>query len=223
MPDDAGPRGRSRAEPPPSAPTIRVASPDEHARARAAYEAWGYDGGVQPADTVFLAEEGERGELVGVVRLTLEEGVRMLRGMQVAPEARRRGVGTRLLEALVARLGDADPCWCVPYDHLLAFYGQGGFVEHALEGAPPFLVERIGRYRREGLAVTLMRRPPGGAGPTPRAVGVGIGRSGARPRGDGGLRPAAAAEILTPHAHVVARRTHRSRGACLRRRCLCTS
>ena len=58
---------------------IRVAHPEEHARARAAYEAWGYDGGVHPADTVLLAEEGAAGELVGVVRLTLEEGTRIRR------------------------------------------------------------------------------------------------------------------------------------------------
>lgn len=146
-----------------SAPVqIRVARASEHGRARAAYETWGYDGGVHPADVVLVAEEGaEGGELVGVVRLTLEEGTRMLRGMQVAPRAQRRGIGTALLHALVARLGD-EPCYCVPYGHLLAFYGQAGFVEQPLERAPGFLVERIARYRGDGLAVTLMRRPGAG-------------------------------------------------------------
>jgi GNAT superfamily N-acetyltransferase len=142
---------------------IRVAAPGEHARARAAYEAWGYDGGVRPADTVFLAESSDGGELLGVVRLTLEEGTRMLRGMQVAPAAQRRGIGTRLLHALVERLGD-EPCYCVPYAHLVAFYGQAGFAEYPLGRAPAFLVERIGTYRCEGLAVTLMRWPGAGAG-----------------------------------------------------------
>jgi GNAT superfamily N-acetyltransferase len=142
----------------PAAVRVRVAHPREHARARAAYDAWGYDGGVHPADTVLVAEEEPGGELVGVVRLTLEEGTRMLRGMQVAPRAQRRGVGTQLLRALVARLG-RESCYCVPYAHLVDFYGRAGFAEQPLAGAPAFLVERLARYRGEGLAVTLMRRP----------------------------------------------------------------
>ena len=153
------PSGREHAGP----VRIRVADPGEHARARAAYEAWGYEGGVQPADTVLLAEAADGGELLGLVRLTLEEGTRMLRGMQVAPTAQRRGIGTRLLHALVEGLGDG-PCYCVPYVHLVDFYGQAGFVECPLTRAPAFLVQRIGAYRREGLAVTLMRRPGAGAG-----------------------------------------------------------
>ena len=135
---------------------IRIGSTDDQARARAAYESWGYRGGVQAADTLFLAEQG--GALVGVVRLTLEEGTRMLRGMQVAPHAQRGGVGSRLLHALVSCLG-GEECYCVPYAHLVGFYEQEGFAVLPLEEAPAFLVRRVADYRREGLDVTVMRRP----------------------------------------------------------------
>jgi GNAT superfamily N-acetyltransferase len=152
---------------------VRIGSADDQARARAAYESWGYRGGVQAGDTLFLAEQG--GELVGVVRLTLEEGTRMLRGMQVAPHARRRGVGSRLLHALVSCLG-GEECYCVPYAHLVGFYGQEGFAVRPLEEAPAFLVRRVADYRRDGLDVTVMRRPGtpvagdehGGTAPAPR-------------------------------------------------------
>ena len=135
---------------------IRIGEQGDLPRARDAYELWGYDGGVQPSDCVFLAERGA--DLVGVVRLTEEEGVKMLRGMQIAPQERRRGTGTRLLHALVSRLGDSM-CYCVPFAHLVGFYGQVGFEEIRLNDAPAFLVERIARYRGEGHVVTLMRRP----------------------------------------------------------------
>ena len=150
--------------------TIRVAAAAEHARARAAYEAWGYFGGVRPEDTVFLAERG--GELVGVVRLTLEEGTRMLRGMQVAPAVQRQRIGSRLLAALVSQLA-GEACFCVPYAHLVGFYGQGGFAEWPLDEAPVFLARRIAGYRSEGLAVTLVRRPSAAEGgpPGPGAAG----------------------------------------------------
>lgn len=137
--------------------TIRIGGAEDHPRARAAYEAWDYHGGILPEDTVFLAERG--GELVGIVRLTVEHGERMLRGMWIKPDERRTGVGSQLLRALVAELR-GEECACVPFSHLVGFYGQGGFVEQAEETAPAFLRERIAGYRSEGRSVTFMRRPP---------------------------------------------------------------
>ena len=139
--------------------TIRIARPEEHAGALAAYEAWGYDGGLLPEDVVYLAQAD--GELVGVVRRTHEHGVTMLRGMQVAPEWRGRGVGQRLLDALVADLG-LEPCYCIPWSHLTGFYAAAGFREIPEEAAPPFLRYRLAGYRTRGLDVLVMGRLPAG-------------------------------------------------------------
>lgn len=136
--------------------TIRIARAEEHARVLQTYEAWGYGGGVQPEDRVYLAEAG--GELVGIVRRTREHEVTMLRGMQVAPEWRGRGIGGRLLRALVAELG-TEECTCIPYAHLTGFYGAAGFAEIPEEAAPPFLRYRLAGYRTRGLSVLVMRRP----------------------------------------------------------------
>ena len=141
-------------------PTIRLARPDELDRVRQTYEAWGYGGGVQPEDVVYLAEA--EGELAGIVRRTREHEVTMLRGMQVAAAWRGRGVGRRLLRALVADLA-GEECFCVPYTHLTGFYGSEGFVEIGDEYAPPFLRPRIAGYRTRGLSVLVMRRPGGAA------------------------------------------------------------
>jgi GNAT superfamily N-acetyltransferase len=135
---------------------IRIARPEEYARVLQTYEAWGYGGGVQPDDRIYIAEVN--GELAGIVRRTREHGVTMLRGMQVAPERRGGGIGRRLLNALVAELG-GEACYCVPYTHLTAFYGSVGFVELPEENAPPFLRYRVAGYRTRGLDVLLMRRP----------------------------------------------------------------
>lgn len=135
---------------------IRIARPEEYARVLQTYEAWGYGGGVQLDDRVYIAEVG--GELAGIVRRTREHEVTMLRGMQVAPERRGRGIGWRLLQALVAELG-GEECFCVPYTHLTGFYGSVGFVEIAEENTPPFLRYRVAGYRTRGLSVLVMRRP----------------------------------------------------------------
>jgi GNAT superfamily N-acetyltransferase len=141
--------------------SVRIAAPDELERVRTTYAAWDYGGGADSADTIFVAEGA--GEFRGLVRLTCEHGTTMLRGMQVAPDARRQGVGTRLLETFVAQLG-GEECYCIPYSHLIAFYGSQGFEVQPRELAPGFLVERLAGYRARGLDVVLMRRPQSSGG-----------------------------------------------------------
>jgi GNAT superfamily N-acetyltransferase len=135
--------------------TIRIATLEEYDRARAAYTAWGYDGGISTADVVLVAER--EGEFVGIVRRTREHDVLMLRGMQIAPAWRRRRIGTRLLRAFIADL-PREECYCVPYTELITFYGAVGFGVTREEAAPLFLRERLAGYRGRGLDVVLMRR-----------------------------------------------------------------
>ena len=135
---------------------IREARGEELDYVRAAYRDWDYHGGVEPGDVVLIAESGAR--LLGLVRCTHECETVMLRGMQVAPDARGQGVGTQLLAAFVERLAGQE-CYCVPYTHLLAFYAKAGFKLQTPDDAPRFLSDRLTKYRAEGLDVILMRRP----------------------------------------------------------------
>jgi N-acetylglutamate synthase-like GNAT family acetyltransferase len=106
-----------------------------------------YGGGIRPEDAVLLAERD--GELVGIVRLAAEEGVIVLRGMQVHPRFQRQGIGRRLL-ATVAQELDGKNCFCIPYAHLVGFYRGIGF--HVIEAAkaPTFLRLRLERYQNRG-------------------------------------------------------------------------
>src|SRR5438093_11995006 len=116
-----------------------------------------YGGGIQPEDAVRLAERD--GELVGIARLAAEEGVVVLRGMQVHPRFQRQGIGKRLL-ATVAHELDGRGCFCIPYAHLVGFYGGIGF--HVMEPAkaPTFLRLRLEKYRDrgDGNGYLIMRR-----------------------------------------------------------------
>lgn len=117
----------------------------------------GYTSDVSLADHVFVATVG--GELAGVVRLSTEHGVLVLRGMRVRSDLQRKGIGSHLL----TRLKDAiagDLCYCIPFGWLLSFYGSIGFEEVAESSAPAFLAERLQRYRQKGLDVVIMRRLP---------------------------------------------------------------
>ena len=116
-----------------------------------------YGGGIRPEDTVLLAEHD--GDLVGIVRLTAEEDVIVLRGMQVHPGFQRQGIGKKLL-ANVAHELDGRHCFCIPYAHLVCFYSGIGFYVIEPAKAPTFLRQRLQRYqdRSDGNEYLIMRR-----------------------------------------------------------------
>jgi GNAT superfamily N-acetyltransferase len=134
---------------------VRISPPNDFEQLDVLYRVWGYQGGIAAADIVYVAEEGKRP--IGLVRRTLEEGRVLLRGMRVDPAYQRQGVGSRLLDAFVADLSHAE-CYCIPYRHLTSFYQRGGFAVIDESEAPAFLVQRIQRYREQGLDVLIMRR-----------------------------------------------------------------
>ena len=92
---------------------------------------------------MFIAERA--GKLLALVRRTFEGNTLMLRGMQVAPEARRQGIGTKLLGAFVAELACRE-YYCIPYSHLVDFYGREEFEVESSEVSPAFVRERLERY-----------------------------------------------------------------------------
>ena len=140
---------------PASETQIRITRPDEHGRVLSVYAAAGYRRTIDRADTVWLAESTD--EVVGIVRVSAEQGTLVLRGMRIAEHARRQRLGTRMLEAIAEWLGDRE-CYCVPYPHLVEFYGQIGFAVVEPVDAPTFLAERVDEYRRSGQEAILMRR-----------------------------------------------------------------
>ena len=115
---------------------VRLGTSRDLPAAEAIYREWRYRGGIQPEDGLVVADDG---------------------GMRVQPDYQRGGIGTRMLRLFVQQLD--DDCFCVPYAHLLGFYGQAGFRELPRGDAPPFLAERARGYEAEGLEVAIMRRP----------------------------------------------------------------
>jgi len=122
---------------------------------RAFYTGCGYNLDVDPADFVAYCHDDDA--TVGVGRLAVENGVVVLRGMQVLEAFRGRGLGTRLLEMLGAELHGRES-YCLPYTNLLEFYGQAGFVACDISEAPAFLQERLLSYRARNLDVQLLFR-----------------------------------------------------------------
>lgn len=125
------------------------------------YVAHGASASARPEDLFFNAFDGD--ELIGSVRFCVEENTPMLRSMMIHESYRNRGVGRALLGAFGAYLDD-QACrltHCLPYGHLVAFYGEIGFEVIPEMQAPPFLIERLAGYRKKNPTTDYicMRRP----------------------------------------------------------------
>jgi GNAT superfamily N-acetyltransferase len=153
---------------------VRRAMAEDISRAVNFYAERRYSGGIRQEDAVLLAEHD--GELVGIVRLTAEEGVVVLRGMQVHPRFQGQGIGKRLLATIAHELGGRG-CFCIPYAHLVGFYGGIGFRVIELAKAPTFLRLRLERYqdRADGNEYVIMRRE--GVQETSRQIRVDTSRT----------------------------------------------
>lgn len=121
------------------------------------YKTVGYGGGMSEADVTLAATM--KGRLVGAVRMCTEDGVIVLRGMQVAPALQRMGIGHALLDHCVPYL-NKGAAYCVPYEHLVKFYGQVGFVETPPELLPAFLAQRLAGYVVSNRRTLAMKRVP---------------------------------------------------------------
>lgn len=96
------------------------------------------------------------GEVIAVAKLAREDGVVILRGVQVDERWRGRGIGRRLMEA-VGRRADGEPCFVIALRPLERFYAVAGFVR-ASDEIPNFIVERCAHYRSKGDDVFVARR-----------------------------------------------------------------
>ena len=151
-------RARMSAHRRPEEIVVRRADPMDRPRIEAFCHERGYRGFLSPEAAVVIAERGL--DVAGLGRVQPDNGVLVLRGMGVDSGFRRRGIGTRLLELLIAEIG-ARRCYCIPYAHLREFYGRAGFADLDLDSAPHFLRDRALEYRNAGNDVILMCRPAG--------------------------------------------------------------
>ncbi len=81
---------------------VHRATLEDLPRIRRFYERWQYRGEVRSDDIVLIAEQDSA--IIGVVRLAPEHGMIVLRGMRVEPGFQRKGIGTRLLQAVSTEL-----------------------------------------------------------------------------------------------------------------------
>ncbi|MFT6925202.1 MAG: GNAT superfamily N-acetyltransferase [Psychromonas sp.] len=121
------------------------------------YVKCGYGGTFDGSDDVFYAVEDNC--IFAVVRIALEYGVLVLRGMQVLPTLRGQKIGRKLLSYTSDHIAQIKaPCYCLAHHHLVRFYGDAGFIIAEPKDVPEFLIKRKLKYVQQGLNIDLMVR-----------------------------------------------------------------
>lgn len=96
-----------------------------------------------------------QGEIVAVLNLRPVLGGQWLTGLLVAPEQRGKGLATQLM---AHALHQADsPTWLFCHPELASLYQRSGFSE-TIE-LPASLEEKLLRYQRTKLLITMVRSP----------------------------------------------------------------
>ena len=115
----------------------------------------GYGCTFNSDDTVFYVLQDNK--LCAVARIASEQGIQVLRGMQVLPHLRGQRIGKKLLKYMMSKLSSNQlPCYCLPHSYLINFYGEAGFVIAEPSNTPDFLIKRKQTYLQQGLKIELM-------------------------------------------------------------------
>lgn len=112
------------------------------------YRACSRETKLEVSDTIILAKDAS--EVVGVVRLCIENGCWVLRTMQVRDDLQGKGFGRHILNRFKQLLSELDiqQVYCIPYAHLESFYGLIGFKKIDDSIAPAFLKARAENFHQ---------------------------------------------------------------------------
>lgn len=120
------------------------------------YKSCRYSAKAGRGERVFVLREEQ--QILAALRLVPKpEGFYFLRSMCVHPDYRGQGLGSRLLLGLISVL-DQNPCFCYPFSHLEAFYGQIGFTRREPKSLAAFIREPYQRYCDQGRDIVVMVR-----------------------------------------------------------------
>ena len=103
------------------------------------YRTHGYRASARSGEELYALKHGST--LVGAVRLIPKGQLRFLRNLFVAPQWRRRGLGTTLLRAATE---EGPPCFCYALEELVPLYESVGFERTA--------PARVSRWMRQDFA-----------------------------------------------------------------------
>ncbi|SFD50265.1 GNAT family N-acetyltransferase [Pseudoalteromonas denitrificans] len=119
------------------------------------YLVQGYHSDWGKKERAFIATDNN--QIVGAVKIELNYGVSVLRGMYISKKYQSNGLGTAFIKHIEPILNQTVS-YCMPFSHLRDFYSQIGFKVVNPESYPAFLAKRYYGYESKGYKVIAMYR-----------------------------------------------------------------
>lgn len=117
---------------------------------QAFYTGCGYQKRIDPDNQLFTARQN--GEIIGAVRLCMEQKIQVLRGCYVHRDHHKKGIGSLLLLQLEQQLIDR-PLYTIANKNLAAFYQSISLRPIESNKAPMHLQERLQTYAHPDLCI----------------------------------------------------------------------
>jgi len=126
-----------------TSPEFSLLSGESLARANETYAAIAFQASDTVRDRTF-GLEGEDGELVALGRIQrYPDGELEVGGFWVREDQRGRGIARRLVQHVLDTLPPGTVAWCVPFEHLEAFYTSFGMERVETQRAPASLRDKL--------------------------------------------------------------------------------
>ena len=109
------------------------------------YKTCDYEYHPKDGEKVIVAQDDNK--VFGVVRLSWEDGLTQLRGMQIHPIFQGKGIGKEMLKEVEKFIKDNE-CYLVGYPHLEKFYGLIGFKTVSFDKVPLIIKERYSNAKK---------------------------------------------------------------------------
>ena len=133
---------------------IRQLNPEHFPLAKKFYKQFGQPTKTNRNDLIYAAFS--KSIMQACLRIAPCGDSRLLRGVFVAPNCRKAGLGRGLIAHALAHC-ELDEVWTFPYEHLHTLYKELNFEPVTAENAAPPIREAFEAYTKQGKNISLMR------------------------------------------------------------------
>lgn len=119
---------------------IRKPNRKEYVEVKKIYRKIGFQWRISPDDYTLIAKQKEK--IVGLLKINVDHGYPIMRGLYVAENHRGQGIARKLLNEIEIT-HEGKELYCLPYAHLKGFYKSFGYEVLEFGKAPEFLKRKL--------------------------------------------------------------------------------
>jgi len=119
------------------------------------YEKCGLLGEANKNEYILIAKN--QNAIIGAIRLSNENNIYILKGLQIAENYQNQGIGVRLLNSIKEKIVNKD-CFSLIFAEHQKFYNDIGFYKINKSESPAFLIERYELLKNKYKSLIIVKQ-----------------------------------------------------------------